>query len=81
MALFPQLIGHTSLNWAVRWISPTLVTLAILFEPLGSSLLGWLVFMEIPPLTVIWGGLILLVGVAIAVIGNRKPPNPSITLD
>jgi hypothetical protein len=37
--------------------------------------------MEIPPLTVIWGGLILLVGVAIAVIGNRKTPNPSITLD
>lgn len=81
MALFPQLIGHTSLNWAVRWISPTLVTLAILFEPLGSSLLGWLIFMEIPPLTVIWGGLILLVGVAIAVIGNRKPSNPSISLD
>lgn len=71
MALFPQLIGHTSINWAVRWISPTLVTLAILFEPLGSSLLAWLLFEEIPPLTVIWGGFILLIGVAIAVIGNR----------
>ena len=72
MALFPQLIGHTSFNWAVRWIAPTFITLVILFEPLGSSLLGWLIFTEIPPLTVITGGLILLVGVAIAVIGREK---------
>ncbi|MBW4494220.1 MAG: hypothetical protein KME26_14255 [Oscillatoria princeps RMCB-10] len=31
MAIFPQLVGHTSFNWAVRWVSPTFVTLAILF--------------------------------------------------
>ncbi|MGL5035191.1 MAG: DMT family transporter [Microcystaceae cyanobacterium] len=72
MALFPQLIGHTSVNWAVRWIAPTFVTLAILFEPLGASVLGWLIFAEIPPLAVITGGLLLLMGVAIAVIGSKK---------
>ncbi len=72
MAIFPQLIGHTSINWAVTWISPTIVTLAILFEPLGSSFLGWLIFQEIPPLTVIIGGLILLLGVAIAAMNHQK---------
>ncbi|PZV20323.1 MAG: EamA family transporter [Snowella sp.] len=71
MAIFPQMIGHTSINWSINWISPTIVTLAILFEPLGSSFLGWLIFQEIPPLTVLGGGLILLLGVAIAAIGDN----------
>ena len=72
MAIFPQIIGHTSINWYINWIYPTIVTLAILFEPLGSSFLGWLIFQEIPPLTVLGGGLILLLGVAIAAIGDNK---------
>lgn len=79
MAIFPQLIGHTSINWAVNWISPTIVTLAILFEPLGSSFLGWLVFQEIPPLTVMTGGLIVLAGVAIAAIGNKNNQQTDLT--
>jgi len=68
MALLPQLIGHTSLNWSVRWVSPTMVTLAILFEPIGSSLLGYWIFGELPGLLVLGGGIVLLLGVAIAAL-------------
>lgn len=71
MALFPQLIGHTSFNWAVRWISPTLVTLTILAEPIGASVLGILVFGETPGWTVAIGAAIILVGVTIAAIGSK----------
>jgi drug/metabolite transporter (DMT)-like permease len=77
MAIFPQLIGHTSLNWAVRWISPTLVTLVILAEPLGSGILSFIVFNENPGGQVIAGGAVLLTGAAIAAIGSRSPPQPS----
>ncbi|MEC4984655.1 MAG: DMT family transporter [Oscillatoria sp. PMC 1068.18] len=72
IAIVSQLIGHTSFNWAIGRISPTLVTLAILFEPIGASLLGWLIFSEIPGKFVLFGAIILLFGVATAVIGNRK---------
>ena len=72
MALFPQLIGHTSFNWAVRWISPTLVTLTILAEPVGSSILGAIVFHENPGAVVITGAVVIVVGVAIAALGTRK---------
>lgn len=72
MALLPQLIGHTSFNWAVRWISPTLVTLAILFEPVGASFLGYLLFAEVPSIIVLVGAIVLLIGVAIAAVGSRK---------
>ncbi|WP_432807881.1 DMT family transporter [Pantanalinema sp. GBBB05] len=70
MALLPQLVGHTSFNWAVRWVSPTLVTLVILFEPVVSSLLGYWVFGEIPGSTVLIGAGVMLLGVALAAI-NR----------
>ena len=70
MAVLSQVVGHTTLNWAVRWISPTLVTLAILFEPVGSSFLGYLIFNEVPGLLVLVGAGVLLSGVAIAISGR-----------
>ncbi|WP_013324690.1 DMT family transporter [Gloeothece verrucosa] len=72
MAIFSQLIGHTTLNWAVRSISPTLVALAILFEPVGSSVFGWIIFGELPPQLVILGGVVVLIGVAIAIIAKTE---------
>lgn len=68
MAILSQLIGHTSLNWSLRWLSPTLVTLVVLFEPIGSSLLGWWLLGEIPPLTVALGSFVVLGGIAIAIL-------------
>jgi drug/metabolite transporter (DMT)-like permease len=71
MAIVSQLIGHTSFNWAVKYVSPTLVSLTILFEPLGASLLGFFIFKEVPSSSVLTGGVILLLGVGIAVVGTR----------
>jgi drug/metabolite transporter (DMT)-like permease len=72
MALLPQLVGHTSFNWATRHIPPVLVTLAILFEPVGASLLALLLFGELPGLKVLLGALVLLLGVGLAVLGGRR---------
>ncbi|MGB3691685.1 MAG: DMT family transporter [Spirulinaceae cyanobacterium] len=69
MAILSQVVGHTSLNWAVRWLSPTLVTLAILLEPIGSSLMGFIVFGEIPHNLVLLGAGVVLMGVALAIFG------------
>lgn len=72
MALLPQLVGHTSFNWATRHIPPVLVSLAILFEPVGASLLAFLLFGELPGIQVLFGALVLLVGVGMAVVGGRR---------
>ena len=71
MAIFSQLIGHTSINWSVRYVSPTLVTLAILFEPIGASVLGFILFTEIPSTLVLIGAIIILIGVIIAVLSSQ----------
>ncbi|AFZ43633.1 protein of unknown function DUF6 transmembrane [Halothece sp. PCC 7418] len=72
MALFSQILGHTSFNWAVRFISPTFVTLAILFEPVSASGLGFFIFGEVPSLLVLIGAIILLIGSAIAILGGQE---------
>ncbi|WP_373537548.1 DMT family transporter [Microcoleus sp.] len=71
-AVLPQLIGHTILNWAVVQISPTIVTLAVLFEPVAASFLGYLLFREVPAPAVLAGAAILLFGVATATVGAKK---------
>lgn len=72
MALIPQLIGHTSFNWATRVMSPIIVTLVLLFEPIGASLLGYLIFKEIPKPLELVSALVILVGVALAILGTRR---------
>ncbi len=72
MALIPQLIGHTSFNWATRSLSPVIVTLVLLFEPIGASLLGYLIFKEVPKPLELVSAIVILVGVAFAILGTRR---------
>ena len=65
MAVMSQVIGHTSLNWSVRWISPTLVSLSLLLEPVVASCIGAIALDEIPSLSLFLGGSIILIGIAI----------------
>ena len=65
MAVMSQVIGHTSLNWLIRWISPTLISLCLLFEPVVASLVGAIIFQEIPTFGLLSGGVIILVGIAV----------------
>jgi len=54
------------LNWALGHVSPVLVTLAILGEPIGASILALLVLGEAPPVTALVGGPLILAGVYVA---------------
>jgi len=71
LALVPQLIGHSCLNLAVRLIPVTLVSVAILGEPVGATLLGYFILGEIPTINEIVGGLLILGGIFIVL--RRKP--------
>ena len=66
VALIPQVIGHTSLNWALGHLSATYVALAVLAEPIGSTILAWVVLQEAPTWQSILGGLLILLGITFA---------------
>lgn len=66
LAAAPQLIGHTGINYAMKFLDPTLVATVILLEPLGAGLLALLLFGEVPGLATIAGAGLLLAGVILA---------------
>ncbi len=66
LALGPSCVGHTLYNYALRYVKAHVVSLAILMEPVGATLMAWAVLGEVPSLRVVAGGALLLTGVAMA---------------
>ncbi|MFC1932485.1 DMT family transporter [Chloroflexota bacterium] len=66
LAVVPQLIGHSSLNWSLRFVPATLVTIAVLGEPILATALAFLILNEAPTLSEIGGGILILVGIFVA---------------
>jgi drug/metabolite transporter (DMT)-like permease len=66
LAVGPQLLGHSSFNYSLRYLSAAYVSVALLGEPIGSTILALIILKEIPtPLEVIGGG-VILVGIYLA---------------
>jgi len=66
LAIGPQLLGHSSFNWALKYLSATLIALAILGEPIGSTILAWgLLGEQVGPVQIA-GMALLLVGIFLA---------------
>ena len=70
LALVPQLIGHNAINYSLGFAPAAVVALAILGEPVGSSLIAALLLDEIPSFFEIGVGGVILLGVYIGVRGG-----------
>mgnify|MGYP002629992742 CR=1 FL=1 len=73
-ALIPQIIGHNLLTWALRHARPTLVGMATVGEPVGSTVLAWLILGEAVSAQVAVGCGITLAGVLMAMRSAPPPP-------
>lgn len=65
LAIGPQIMGHGSLNYAVKYIQPTLLSSLILFEPAISALMAVWLFGEIPSVLQISAMTIIMVGISL----------------
>lgn len=70
LALIPQLIGHTSFNWALRYLSAGFVSIALLGEPIGSTILAYFFLEEMPSPIAIIGAILILFGIYLASRGE-----------
>jgi len=77
LALGPQLIGHTTFNWALRRLTATFVAVAILGEPVGSALLAYLFFGERFGALQFAGFVLLLLGIFVAMREEKSRYVPS----
>jgi len=66
LAAFPQLIGHSTYNWALRFIPASLVAITTLVEPVGSAILAYFILRETPTSGVLFGGALILSGIYVA---------------
>lgn len=62
LGLVPTVIGHTTFNYCLKFIRPTVVAAVPLGEPVLASLLAWALFGEAIPLPVLVGGGLILGG-------------------
>jgi len=66
LALVPQLIGHSTYNWALRYMPAALVAVTTLGEPIGSTILAYFLLREAPTWIKLGGAVMILVGIWLA---------------
>ena len=63
IAVVPMIFGHTVYNWALKYIEASVVSISLLGEPVGATLLAYFFLGETPPYLTLVGGAITLLGI------------------
>lgn len=79
LALGPMMLGHTGLNWALRYLPAYVVNLTVLGEPVGATILAALLpgILERPSPVTLLGGVLILAGMIVAARRPRALEPPS----
>lgn len=66
LALVPQLFGHSIFNWSLKYLPVSIVSVTLLGEPVGSTVLAYFIFQEVPGWIKIGGAGLILAGIWLA---------------
>ncbi len=71
LAAGPMMVGHTGINYALRYLPAYVANLASLGEPIGATLIAWALpaIREVPPPRTLLGGVLILFGIALGTLG------------
>ncbi|MFQ3545158.1 EamA family transporter [Halobacillus rhizosphaerae] len=79
LAIIPTFFGHSLFNWTLRWVSTSTITMGILIEPIGASLLAYWILGE----GITWfqwlGGSIVIFGLMMFIFSTAKKGKPKLT--
>lgn len=73
MALGPGLLGHTVVNWTLEHLRSTVVSVALLGEPVGATVLGVVLLGEVVGSVTIAAMGLVLAGIYVTATANRSP--------
>lgn len=67
LAAGPMMLGHTGVNYALRYLRAYVANLALLGEPIGATLIAWLLpaIAEVPGPQTVAGAVLILAGIAL----------------
>ncbi len=72
LGLVPTVIGHTLYNWALKYLKAYLVGISILGEPVGATILAYLIFKQIPPTLTYLGAAAIFTGIFLVFWSQKK---------
>lgn len=72
MALGPQFCGHIGLNYVLKFVPASFLSLLLLFEPVGAGILAWVFLSEVLSLSTIIGGGIVILSLSYVMIFPQK---------
>ncbi|MGD9678261.1 MAG: DMT family transporter [Vulcanibacillus sp.] len=72
LAIIPTIFGHTFLNWAIKFVNTTTISISILAEPIGASFLAYIILGEKLNITQIIGAVIIFIGILIYLINVHR---------
>ncbi|CDQ21509.1 DMT family transporter [Halobacillus karajensis] len=79
LAIIPTFFGHTLFNWTLKWLSASTISMAVLVEPIGASILAYWILDEIITWTQWLGGSIILFGLMMFILSTTKKLKPKFT--
>ncbi|PIE80553.1 MAG: EamA family transporter [Chloroflexi bacterium] len=68
LGVVPQLMGHSSFNYALGYLPAASVGITIFAEPITASIMALILFGEQPAMMVVLGSVIVLVGVLVSIV-------------
>ncbi|MFD1019316.1 DMT family transporter [Thalassobacillus hwangdonensis] len=79
LAIIPTFFGHTLFNWSLKWLSTSTISMSILFEPIGASILAYFILGEVITWSQWLGGSIVLFGLMMFIFSTTKKVKPKLT--
>ena len=71
LAVGPGLLGHTVLNWALAHLKSSVVSVSLLGEPVGATILAFVFLAEAPTAFTLAGGAVVLGGIGLTATESR----------
>src|SRR5690625_742797 len=72
LAVIPTFFGHTLFNWALRWVSTATISMGVIFEPVGATILAYFILSEKISPSQWLGGSIVIIGLFLFIMGTRR---------
>ncbi|MBP1971449.1 drug/metabolite transporter (DMT)-like permease [Virgibacillus natechei] len=79
LAIFPTFFGHTLFNWALKWLSTSTISMGIVLEPVGASILAYFVLGEVVTWPQLLGGTIVIFGLLLFIVSTSRKKKVTIS--
>ncbi|MUK89725.1 EamA family transporter [Ornithinibacillus sp. L9] len=79
LAIIPTFLGHTLFNWALKWLSTSTISMGVILEPIGASILAYFILGEKITWSQWLGGTIVVFGLFLFVLSTTRKANVTIS--